>query len=183
MKTERIASEITAPQYGVHDVNHYAQENKNLEIDEIFLRFCSKDRENQLGRKYCHINSRFLYQDVQEARSHEKSSLFRKTTGTYLDSVAGACSLAGGLFALAGIPGASTIGEGLGKTFSVMSNSFEKEVRAQEEYLGFASQRYRNLEQDQSQQIQSADKNIEQSSSLIDRINQNERRLTEAVVQ
>lgn len=177
MKTDEIA-----PVCGVHEIDHYVQENQNRELDEIILKVSNDEFENQKARKYGHAFSRFIMEDGEVASVNAIASLLRQPGGTYLESSAGACNIVGTVLSLAGVAGASQILDGVSKTLSATSNYFEKGMNARKSIFELASQRYRTQQTAHTQQAQGVDSSLDKTHNLVDRWSQSQQSLAEKVI-
>ena len=158
----------------LYDTNHYLNDVHALEIEDILLEVCSKDRALQLGRKYLHLDARALTQSLQGQLSEEKAKLYQKTTNLYLETANVACQIA-----------SLTFGQGfvaIGQAFTATASHSDRTTRSLEETLNHHSQCKGNLHNDQTQQTRSAEEQLKQIHDLMDRLNQNSRRQAEMVV-
>jgi hypothetical protein len=155
------------------EIDAYEEEVENLEVEDLILQVCAKDRELQFGRKVAHINSRYLLQGAQNETSNEKASVFRDPKGLFLDTAGVVCHVAAVGFG----PGFTAIGQ----AFTTSAQYREKVIRSREEVLSHSYQRMRDVVSDHSQQKQSAEKNEDQDGNAIDRMIQNSRRQGELV--
>ena len=158
----------------LYEMEGHLEEIEHLEIDEIILQVCAKDREIQFGRKVAHLNSRALMQDAQQHTCQEKTSIFRETKPLFLDTAGVMCHL-----------GALSLGPGCtaaAQAFTTASSYTDKVKKADEELLTHRYHRVRDSIGDDTQQMQSAEKEHEQDMQTIERIVPNTRRQAELIV-
>lgn len=155
------------------DIEAYEEEVDSLDVEDLILQVCAKDREIQFGRKIAHLNSRALLQESHQGISNQRASIFREKTGLYLDTAGVVCQVvsigAGGIFGV--------IGTACSQTTKYVDNS----AGSRRETLNYSYDRTRDIIGDHSQQKQSAEKNEDQDGNAIDRMIQNSRRQGELV--
>lgn len=171
---ERYAHLLDVMNELVEETNEYLLNAKNLEIEEIILAVCSKDRELQFGRKVTHLNIRAILQQAQNDDSEQKSQIYRDPKSLYLDTASVMCHVAAVSFG----PGFTAVGE----SFRTSSTYNDKVMRSSEERLSHSYQRMRDLVGDHSQQMQSADKGYDQIEAAINRIMQSYERMSQFIL-
>lgn len=158
----------------IDETNQYLLNAKNLEIEEIILAVCSKDREIQFGRKVAHLCVRALLQQAQQDASNEKAGAFRDPKSLYLDTASVMCHVAAVCFG----PGFTAVGE----AFRTSSQYTGKTIDSSVVRLDHHYQRMRDLVGDHSQQIQQADREHDQNEATINRVIQTYERMSQIMV-
>ena len=181
MTIEKTPTHISTEYAHLFEIGDHLQNIQNLEVEDIILQVCSKDREIQLGRKFNHINSRIISQDMQAEISSEKARNLRQTNSLYLEGIAVAFHVASAFF------GGQT--NFTGGSFAALAQAAtsagsyqDKLMRAEEDGLNLSQQRQSSIERDYSQYIQSSDKERDQDTNAIERMIQNSRRQGELLI-
>lgn len=157
----------------IKEYQEYLQDIENLEVEDIILNVCAKDREIQFGRKVSYLNSRALMHDALEKASGQKVSIHKETHGVYVQTAEMTCHAAATMF---------------GNGFSAVAQAFqathrhsEKNAESRVAVLDHSYQRMRDIAGDYSQQGQAADRQHEQSNTTIDRMMQAKERLSQMI--
>lgn len=144
------------------EMDDYLEEVEGLEVEDIILQVCAKDREIQFGRRIAHLNSRALLQDSHKEISDQRASIFREKTGIYLDTAGVICQVvsiaSGGVF--------SAIGHACTQTTKHVDNA----AGARREALNFRYDRTRDVIGDHNQGTQSSKRGEDENNSKIDHI-------------
>jgi len=101
---EKVPSEGSAYK-NLFEIGDYVGNSQNMDIEDIILNVCSKDRELQLGRKVAYLDSRFISQNMQNATSEHKAAVLRETGGIFLQGASAACQIASIFLPGAKLPG------------------------------------------------------------------------------
>ncbi len=158
----------------------YVQACHSIEIEDLLLQVCDRDRALQLGRKVAHLDSRNLSLNAQNILSQSKANNFRDKRSLLLELAAATCQF--GSSAFGGT--ANAVGAGLaafGHGWDAGAKYGDKLINAQGQLLEFNYQRQGHIFSDHSQGAQSAEKGQEQAAVIADRIIQNSRRQSELV--
>lgn len=154
------------------------EEMRHKDVECIIHEVCEKDRDNQFRRKVIVIELRDLSHKEQDKTSRDKAATYFQKFGVYLDgasvvfavgsAVAGAqTSVTGGLFHV------------VSEAFSKTSNYKEKIAQSEIVIYDHRYQRVGSISNDQSQQIQSAEREHDQMAAMIDRLMQTTQRAFE----
>jgi len=156
------------------ELQNHLDEVKNLEIDDIILSVSDKDKANYLARKAAHVNSRALMHQDQLNTSNKKAETYLALPQVFLNTASVVCQVA----AISYGPGFTAIGQTIGSSAGYM----EKVSSSRLETLGHHYQRTRDLVDDHSRGVQSSDKELDQSLSMVERMIQNSRRQAEMIM-
>jgi hypothetical protein len=172
---EKVSSGISAGYQHLFEMDdRYNMDTR--EIEAILYEICEKDRTVQLGRKWTHIDTRYLDQAEQDLITTGKGLALLSKTGLILDSVSVALAICG-VFAGGLAPGFSAAGQ----AFNTSSQYYGKTTEARVGALDHRYSRSGSLIGEHSQQIQGAEREYEQAISLYERIMQSAQRTFELV--
>jgi hypothetical protein len=145
--------------------------NKNQEIEYIILQVCSEDRKLQMEIRVYSYKARTHAQEEQLLQTIAKVEVLLRKKGLILQGIEVAFEI-GSAF---GGGTVTKVGMGLHALAQGMSHSaghLEKKNNSEITLIDYHSQRLRDLASERTQQMQAADREFEQQTSLIDRIMQ-----------
>lgn len=151
---------------------------QNLTVEELLLKIAIAGGKLHFARKVAYLDSRVLLQIDQLRISNEKAAVYVQKNSLFIEGAAVVCHVTAAYF------GGSTNFTGgalsaLGQACTAGASYKDKAQRAQEETLGFHSQREGNMNNDYSQGIQSTKTECDKDANAIDQAIQRDRRLTE----
>jgi hypothetical protein len=160
------------------DLKDRVEEMHHRDIETIIHEVCAKDRDGQFRRKLIVIETRDLSQSEHDQTNNAKVANYRALYGVYLDGALVICHVG------AALAGAQT--SMLGGLFQVAAQAFDKtsgyRQKISQSEIEVFTHRYQRIGSninDQSQQIQSAEREHEQMAAMIDRLMQTTQRTFE----
>ncbi len=180
MAVEKTPSKIPVGYENLLEVGDRIKENNSKEIEAIILEVCDRTRDRQFEMKINLLKSREQQQDRQTLAVDAKVGVLTRNTGLILDGCNTFLQVGSAFFG----GGGSAIGAGLqgvAQGFHAASSNNDKRNNAETTSYDHDYQRTGSLISEYTQQKDKADREHDQATSMIDRIEQTIQRTFELI--
>jgi len=179
MSLDKTTQVIPAGSEHLFDLTSHREGMQNKDIDAIISEACARDREQHFKRKVTAFKLREATHGEQDKTNQAKVDERLKLHGLFLDTASVLCGVGAAISGQTMVGGLMQVAQ---QAFTKTSDHKKEQTHATMTVFEHRYNRQGSIGQDHGQQLQSTDREWDQTATMIDRLMQAQQRTAELIL-